>query len=324
MLGPMRIGLVGLGDAGRHHARALVAMATRGEITWAATCGRDRERARSFCEAEGAPAGVEVFGSLDAMLAGAGLDALVIATPDGLHVAHALAALGRGISVLVEKPLAIDPESAGAVLRAAEGAGRTLAVGYHLRHHEGHRLARRELTALIGELRRVEARWTWPDPAVGGWRAQGVDARSWSLAALGTHLVDLAMWFAGDAAVVQVTSDVRRRGPVDVAADFTLRFASGVVASAGVSVEYRSTPRLSLVGTEGEVECLGTLGARGAGQMVRRTPRGEAAPLAFNPVDPYLAQLRDFVACAREGRAPEAGGASAVAGVALLDRLVRG
>jgi 1,5-anhydro-D-fructose reductase (1,5-anhydro-D-mannitol-forming) len=323
----MRIGLAGLGDAGRHHARALRAMGAAGEITWAAACGRDCSgRARQFCDAEGGGLPVEAFADLDAMLEGARLDAVILATPDGLHVDQALAALARGIHVLVEKPLALDVEGARRAVAAAAGARRALAVGYHLRHHEGHRVVHERLPALVGSLRRIEARWAWPDPATSGWRARGEAARYWSLAALGTHLVDLALWLGGETETARVVADVRRRDGADIAADATIRFPSGVVAELGVSVEYRSMPRLSLVGTEGEVECLGTLGARGAGTIVRRTPRGETEPVPFTPADPYLLQLRAFVDDARppSKNAPVAGGATALAVVEIVERIASG
>jgi predicted dehydrogenase len=80
-------------------------------------------------------------------------------------------------------------------------------------------------------------------------------------------------------------------------------------------------PRLSLVGTEGEVECLGTLGARGAGSIVQRMPRGEATPVPFTPADPYLLQLHAFVDDVRARRAPATGGAVAVAIVDLVERI---
>jgi hypothetical protein len=41
------------------------------------------------------------------------------------------------------------------------------------------------------------------------------------------------------------------------------------------------------------------------------------------PEDPYLAQLRDFVADARAARTPATGGRAAIARVELLDRIAR-
>src|SRR5262245_10514852 len=147
MLNRMRVGLLGLGDAARHHARALGALAAAGEITWAAACGRSEERARAF-----APEGVEAFGDLATMLDRARLDALIIATPDGLHVEHALAAIAHGVHVLVEKPLALDVGGARRVIEAAQEAKRALDVGYQLRHHAGHRIVHAERGALVGEI----------------------------------------------------------------------------------------------------------------------------------------------------------------------------
>jgi predicted dehydrogenase len=45
------------------------------------------------------------------------------------------------------------------------------------------------------DLRSIYIRWAWPDPATDGWRAKGNQARFWSLAALGTHCIDLALFF---------------------------------------------------------------------------------------------------------------------------------
>jgi predicted dehydrogenase len=317
----MRVALLGIGDAGRHHARALRTLHAAGALRWAAACGRDAAQAASFCAAEGAPAETTAHGDLAAMLRDTPLDAVIIATPDGLHAEHAAAALSRGLHVLVEKPLALELADVRALLAAAQGASRTLAVGYQLRHHAAHRLAREELRARVGELLRVEARWAWPDPATQGWRARAVCARYWALAALGTHLVDLALWFAGETRVERVAADVRRRDGVDVAVDATLRLANGVVALLGADVTYRATPRLALVGTAGELELLGTLGARGAGTLAHRTPRGETTAIAFTPVDPYLAQLEAFVRDARAGAPADTAGEAALADVELLARI---
>jgi hypothetical protein len=68
------------------------------------------------------------------------------------------------------------------------------------------------------------------------------------------------------------------------------------------SVAHRSVSRVLLSGDVGEIEALGTLGARGDGALFARGPRGtEATPLPFEPEDPYAAQLRAFAARAPAG-----------------------
>jgi predicted dehydrogenase len=91
-----------------------------------------------------------------------------------------------------------------------------------------------------------------------------------------------------------------------------------------VSVELRTVPRISVVGTAGELEALGTLGARGTGTVMWRAPREEPRDLPFVAVDPYVEQLREFLTALREGREPEAYGEDGVRNVEWLDRVGSG
>ncbi|NOU29577.1 MAG: hypothetical protein HOO96_16865, partial [Polyangiaceae bacterium] len=70
--------------------------------------------------------------------------------------------------------------------------------------------------------------------------------------------------------------------------------------------------RLVVTGDAGEVEALGTLGARGEGELWHRPPRGPAVALPFEPEGPYVNQLRAFV---------ERAGSGFTADPALLDNL---
>jgi len=63
-------------------------------------------------------------------LFGAGLDAIVIATPPATHFALAKEALLRGLHVFVEKPLALKSEHAQEMVRLAEEQDRVLMVGH--------------------------------------------------------------------------------------------------------------------------------------------------------------------------------------------------
>jgi predicted dehydrogenase len=297
--------LLGYGDAAQHHAHALTACP---EVKWTALGVRDAARAH------GLPHDVAVVDP-NTLLAGGLCDAVVITTPDGLHATHAHRALSTGHHVLVEKPLSTSLADAHKLV-AASGQ-RVLAVGYHLRHHAGHEQVRARLADLVGTVRTIDVRWAWPDPAVDGWRASGRDARWWSLAALGTHGIDLALWFAGD----QVADAVAVRVPpdgIDRAAEVVLRFNHGAVAHVSVAVTHRARPSLVIVGDRGEVEATGTLGARGAGEIVVRDGRG-ATPLEFAPEDPYLRQLRAFAARCT-GRGPHQD-ADAITNVELLERI---
>jgi len=69
--------------------------------------------------------------------------AIIVATPHGEHFSASAAALERGINVLVEKPMVIDPAQAEALCNLAEATGAELLVGYTF-HHTPHVIHLRE------------------------------------------------------------------------------------------------------------------------------------------------------------------------------------
>jgi len=96
----LRIAVVGAGYWGPNLVRNF-----RGSPHWdlVAVCDLDEARARAVI---GARSTVEVETSLASLLVRDDIDAIAIATPAGTHRAIALAAMGAGKHVLVEKPLA--------------------------------------------------------------------------------------------------------------------------------------------------------------------------------------------------------------------------
>ena len=52
-------------------------------------------------------------------------DVLHVCSPHGLHAAHALEAVNRGINVIIEKPMATTSADARKLIAAAEAAGVT-------------------------------------------------------------------------------------------------------------------------------------------------------------------------------------------------------
>jgi phthalate 4,5-cis-dihydrodiol dehydrogenase len=120
---PLRLGLVGLGAAGRaflpavkmHRSFALAAIAepdaqVRGEI--------------------GEQTGASCFPDLPAMLEGCDLDAVYIGTPTELHREHVTLACAAQKHVLTEKPMSTSLAGAKAMVEAAEQAGVLLLVGH--------------------------------------------------------------------------------------------------------------------------------------------------------------------------------------------------
>jgi predicted dehydrogenase len=134
----IRVGVAGAGHWARtahlpaiaaHPAAELVALADPdpGNL--------DRSRGRYGIEA--------CFDDPHAMLATTRMDALVIAAPHVHHYPIAAAAIARGVHVLIEKPLVLDPGDGRRLIDAAEAAGVEIVVGYTWHYNEQVLTARR-------------------------------------------------------------------------------------------------------------------------------------------------------------------------------------
>ena len=157
------------------------------------------------------------------------LDAVVVSTPNYLHAEQTLAALERGLHVLVEKPMALTHRDAQRMVQTAGKADRALMVGYNARGMGSWRAAKHVLeSGTIGQIRQVtvacalDARLFWQDvnlsegvqkllrsspllTAFGGdliqrqgnWRANPEMSGGGGFVDIGTHVVDLMLWLAG-------------------------------------------------------------------------------------------------------------------------------
>jgi predicted dehydrogenase len=132
----LRVGVAGTGSLGFHHARILRDLAeTRMQGFFELRPNRAREVAGELA--------VEARDSLDDLLDS--IDALVVAVPTSSHEAVAVAALERGIHVLVEKPMAPDLAAADRILAAAEGSGAVVQIGHVERFNPAIRAAEAHL-----------------------------------------------------------------------------------------------------------------------------------------------------------------------------------
>ena len=127
---PVGIGLIGLGRWGRNYVKTLLALP---ECRLVAMVDADQAIRDRLC----AETGIPVRESADELLWEPAVEAVVIATPDRTHYSLASAALAAGRDVLVEKPMALEPDGAEALTEQAESSGRVLAVGHTAVYHPG-------------------------------------------------------------------------------------------------------------------------------------------------------------------------------------------
>ncbi|MFL6084746.1 MAG: Gfo/Idh/MocA family protein [Mycobacterium sp.] len=265
----LRAAIVGTGGISRIHGWRLQDLGS----TVVGVCGRDITKARMIAK-EFRPRGeanspVGAFDDLRTMLDQIEPDVVHVCSPHGLHAAHAIEAVNRGINVIIEKPMATAEADARALMVAAEAAGVHAAVCLTKRSYP--MVAEMRARILVGELGEVNAvrggflswdsnhdDWGWGfDPMVAG--------TSYATADLGVHWLDLAEYVIGrritevDARFATLRPiRYRSNEPIKVEAEdyvrLFLEFSGGVVGSAtfsGVTAGEPNGCSIDVDGTDG-------------------------------------------------------------------------
>jgi predicted dehydrogenase len=188
----LRVGLIGLGSIGRHHARVI--RATPGmELAAVADPAGDR-----FGVAGSLPVLSDVRALVDA-----GIDAAIVAVPTGLHEEVALPLAEAGVHTLVEKPIADGVAAAERVAAAFDQPGLVGAVGYVERCNPAMVAMRQKMEAgLLGEVFQITTSRQGPFPT----RISDVGV----VKDLATHDIDITPWLAGSA-YATITAHITHR-----------------------------------------------------------------------------------------------------------------
>jgi len=197
----LRAAIVGTGGISRIHGWRLQDLGS----TVVGVSGRDIAKARAIADEFRLPGEVgspaAAFDDLVAMLDATEPDVLHVCSPHGLHAAHALEAVNRGINVIIEKPMATASADAQTLIAAAEAANVVASVCLTKRSYP--MVAEMQARIRAGDLGDVNAVgggfWSWDsnhddwgwgfDPAIAG--------ASYATADLGVHWLDLAEYVTG-------------------------------------------------------------------------------------------------------------------------------
>jgi predicted dehydrogenase len=299
----LRLGLAGLGSMGRNHLRILSA---RTDVVLAAVAD---PVAAALADAT-AQTGAQGFAEPLAMIAEAELDAVVIAAPTTAHVPLALAAIERGIAVLVEKPLAATIDEGIRIVVAARASGVPVQVG----HVERFNPAVLELGRLIDDgwlssVYSIASRRAGPFPA--RIRDVGVTVD------LATHDVDILSWIAGERPSRVYAETAQRIHATNEDLLFgLLHFPSGATGMLDVNwLTPAKRRQLIVVGEEGMFEldyltqrltftrATDTTNPRLIGGYAP-TFEGEVVELPVASTEPLAGELDAFVSVVRDGGRP--------------------
>ncbi len=308
---PIRVGVIGVGNMGQHHARIL-SMLKDVEMVGVSDVNVERgiDTASKYR--------VRFFEDYRDLLPH--VDAVCVAVPTRLHHSVGMACLQAGVHVLIEKPIAASIVEAESLVNAAAESQCILQVG----HIERFNPAFQELSKVLKteELLALEAHRMSPYSQ----RANDVSV----VLDLMIHDIDLLLELAA-APVVRLTASGSRAsgsGYLDYVTA-TLGFANGIVATLTSSkVTHRKIRRIAahcknslteadflnheiLIHRQTTANCMTDYG-----QVLYRQD-GLIEKVYTSNIEPLHAELEHFVACVRGGNQPSVGGEQALKALRL-------
>lgn len=188
------------------------------------------------------------------------VDAVVIVTPDDLHLEMTEAFLMAGKDVLCEKPMALTVEECEKMMEAEKKSGRTLMIGQVCRCTPAFVMAKKMIEeGKIGELTFVESEYAHDYAKVRGYNDWRVNPRREGFIGGGCHAVDLLRWIAGNPTEVHAYTNHKylTDWPVNDTTIAVYKFPNNVIGKVFVSIGCKRgyTMRSCFYGTKGTIIC---------------------------------------------------------------------
>jgi predicted dehydrogenase len=227
------IGLIGYGDMGRAHAYGYRVAPLIRSLPVSPVVRVISGRSSAGVSAAAAAYGIsEWVTDWQDVLSRPDVQIVDVCTPPGTHAEIVRAAAEAGKGVVCEKPLAVSLEDAVSAVEAVRRAGVPNAIGFNYRRLPAVSLMRAMISAgRLGRVRLWRATWLsdeFLDPDIPfDWRFDRALGGS-TIADLGSHLIDMALWMVGDIASVCAQSETFTPGRgIDEASSALVRFAGG-------------------------------------------------------------------------------------------------
>lgn len=285
---PVKVGVIGVGSLGQHHARIYAEMENAQLV---GVVDRREDRAREVAEKSGCAAYNDWRSLFD------DVEAVSIAVPTSDHASVGIEALDAGVHVLVEKPIAADLRDADRLIERAHLRGRTLHVG----HSERFNPVVQAVRPYISRPQFFEAHRL----GVFVQRSLDVDV----VLDLMIHDIDLVLWLVASPVVEIKSVGIPVLTPrVDIA-NARIEFEDGTVANLTASRVSRERVRklrffqpndyLSLDFHQRTAEVYSLLNEDGGRRIVERRPE-------VTSTEPLRGELEAFLAAVRDGSADSA------------------
>ena len=309
---PVRVGCLGMGWWSDVLADAMV---KSGKLKSVSCYTRSDEKKQAVAKKYGCASAA----SYDAMLADAGVEAIINTTPNNVHLETTRAAAAAKKHVFLDKPIANTVADGNAITEACSKAGVVLALGYQRRRESHFRWIKEQINAgVFGKLVNAEAN-------ISRDRLGKIDLNSWRFTAagmpggvmlqIGIHYADVLEYLMGPVKAVNGRSaQLVLPGDNPDVASLILEHENGALSTLNAS--YASASEYYLMNIYGKEASAYYDMHTGLRWLKRGSERAEPVHCAKN--DAIVDELDEFADAVRGKAQPEMGGAASTRSLAVL------
>lgn len=192
MIKKINFAIIGCGRIAQRHAEHI-----NNNGVLVAVCDIDKEKSDLLASKYNAKA----YYSVDELLKEELIDLVAVCSPNGLHATHSIKALNAGFHVLCEKPMAINVNDCGEMIKAAESNNKRLFAIKQNRYNPPIVAVKEAIDdGILGKVYSVQLSCFWnrnPDYYANSWKGSK-DLDGGTLYTQFSHFIDLLYWMIGD------------------------------------------------------------------------------------------------------------------------------
>ena len=230
----VKFGIIGCGRIANRHAEHIL---KKGKLI--AVCDIVSNKAKDFSEKYSC----KYYSNVEKMLdSESEIDVVSVCSPNGLHAYHSILSLTKGYNVLCEKPLAINVEDCGNMIKAAENHNKRLFVIKQNRFNPPVEAVKNAIDdGRLGKIFSIQLSCFWNrnnEYYKDSWKGTE-DLDGGTLFTQFSHFIDLLYWMIGDVnSVFAITENFNHENIIDFedSGVISLKFQNGAIGTINYTV----------------------------------------------------------------------------------------